>query len=554
MKIGIIENLKIIALITLAIYPIIKHSSFKRIMLRVASQNEKAITGVYFGFLSIVGSLVGVVVFNNIRIQGDLIGPVTAGIIGGPIIGLIAGAIGAMYRFSIDNITRLPDILSILIAGLIGGLFYTKYKQRKVQLIKIYAYGFAVELIRLGLILWYIEPRILAGPYYSMIGVYMLFLNPLGVTLLLSLVKDIQYNQNLTGATYAEKSLEIARQSLHMFRNGYTHAAMQEITSMIFRYVEASAVVVYNEEGAYTYAGTDHMKKWVSERVQQVWIKEGQRYYIEREEDIAVLKAPILLNNKIAGELQFIKSSTDIVATDIKMIEGIASFLSLQIQNTIINDQEKLLIEWEFNALKAQVNPHFLYNALNVIKTMVRLDAEKSQELIINLADFYRRSLSEREDLIPFIEELKLIKSYMDLQVARFGDRVELTIDVNPSYYDIRFPSFTIQPLIENSIIHGLDDNENTMLNIHLETIRMGDYLTIRVSDNGVGFNSDIIDDVNSAKHRKSESGIGLKNIDMRLKSMYHDDYQFEISNTTEGALVTMKIPIDKEVESIAED
>ena len=517
MKIGIIENLKIIALITLAVYPIIKHSSFKRIMLRVASQNEKAITGIYFGFLSIVGSLVGVVVFNNIRIQGDLIGPVTAGIIGGPIIGLIAGGIGALYRFSIDNITRLPDILSLLIAGLVGGLFYTKYRHKKVKLIKIYAYGFIVELIRLGLVMWYIEPRILAGPYYSMIGIYMLFLNPLGAALLLSLVKDIQYNQNLTGATYAEKSLEIARQSLHMFRNGYNHTVMQEITSMIYRYVEASAVVVYSEEGSYAFAGTDQMRRWVAERGQPNWIKDDQRYFIEREEDIAVLKAPILLNNKVAGELQFIKSSTEIVATDIKMIEGIASFLSLQIQNTIINDQEKLLIEWEFNALKAQVNPHFLYNALNVIKTMVRLDSDKSQELIINLADFYRRSLSEREDLIPFIEELKLIKSYMDLQIARFGDRVDLTIDVDPTYYDIRFPSITIQPLIENSIIHGLDDNENTVLNIHLETIRMGNYLTIRVNDNGVGFNPEVISDVNSTRYKKSESGIGLKNIDMRL-------------------------------------
>ena len=557
MTTGIIENLKIVALISLATYPLIKHSSFKRVMLGVGSLREEAIIGLYFGFLSILGRFVGVVVFNQLKIQGNLIGPLAGGMIGGPFVGFLSGIIGAMYRLSINDITRFPDTISVIMAGLAGGLYYLTYKRGKFELLKVYLFGLIVELIRLLLILEHIEPRILAGPYYSMIGIYMIIVNPLGVIILISLVKDIKYNQNLTGANYAEKSLEIARQSLHILRNGYNLLAMQQISVLIYRYVEVSAVVIIDGEGKYVVTGTDRLKKWLSEyyengnsKIQyKIYTELKQRYSIEIIADIVILKAPLLLNNSVAGELQFIKTSTEIVDTDIKMIEGITSFLSLQIQNTLVNEQEKLLAKWKFNALKAQVNPHFLYNALNVIKTMVRLDAEKSQELIINLADFYRRSLSERGDRISFIEELKLIKSYMNLQEARFGNRISLHIDVDPSFYNFRFPSFTIQPLIENSIIHGLDGDEDSCLNIHLSTRVDNGKFIITVGDNGVGFSDEIlvgINDDDDHKHNKS-SGIGLKNINMRLRSLYHDSYSFSISNTEEGALVTMTIPIEYE-------
>ncbi len=548
---GVIENLKIVALVSLCAYPLIKHPSLIRAILKVASYKEKTVIGIYFGVLSIIGTVTGVEVFNYIRIHAGMLGPVAGGMIGGPLVGLIAGIIGAVYRYSNGNITAAPESFAILLAGLIGGLLFLTSKNKKINLLKVYVFALIAELIRVVLIISNIYPESLAGVYLSMVAIHMIIVNPFGVMILVSLVKDIQYNQNLTGANYAEKSLEVAKQSLSVLEDGYDETSMEKIANIIYRYVEVPAVAIQSADGSCVFVGSESIKSRIRESNDSTILSPSKRNqfmnFEKYQQDMVIMKAPLRIQEQIVGELQFYKMSNEIVATDTKMIEGIASLLSLQIQNALLNDQEKLMIQWEFNALKAQVNPHFLYNTLNVIKTMIRLNPEKSQDLIVDLADFYRRSLSERGDLIPFVEELKLVKSYMDLQEARFGNKISLSIDIAPEVYSLSFPSFTIQPLVENSIIHGISNDEEVRLEIKIEAKISEGNMVVHVSDNGSGFDEKILAaPYNDVKPKKS--GIGLNNINMRLKSMYYNRYTFSLSNTDIGALVTLIIPVDEGV------
>ncbi|WMJ76880.1 MULTISPECIES: histidine kinase [unclassified Sedimentibacter] len=533
----IIENLMIVALISLAAYPIIKLKSFKRTILKIAATKEKALIGVFFGGLTMLGTVTAMEVFSGIKIHSSFIGPLAGGMIGGVMVGAISGIIGALFRLTVENATIAPDALTILLAGLAGGLFFEVHKKRKVKLYMVYLWALSIELINLFMILFSLQPRILSGVYFSMVGINLIIINPIGAVMLISLIKDIQYNQNLTGANYAEKSLEIAKRTLIFLKEGCTKESMEKIAQIIYDYVGIPAVALVSVSGEVTYTG--HKFSTDSHIVSSQWDKGSE---INHYQDFSIIRAPLWLNDEITGELHFYKPTNEIVPTDIKMIEGIAGLLSLQIQNSIIYDQEKLLIKSEYNALKAQVNPHFLYNTLNVIKTMVRMNPKKAQDLIIDLADFYRRSLSERGDMIPFIEELKLIKSYMDLQEARFGDRINLSINVQEEVYDVLFPTFAIQPLVENSIIHGMMESENHMLEIKISAKIAAERLIVNVTDNGRGFNSEIIGNFREHMITK-DARIGLNNINSRLKSIYGNGYIFDISNNN-GANVVIEIPI----------
>ncbi len=552
----IIQNLMIVALITLATYPITKLRSFKRTIIRVASEREKLMMGFFFGLLSILGTLTAFEVFNGIKIQSSIIGPLAGGMIGGTVIGIIASFIGVIFRLSVVNQTMTADVVSILLAGIAGGLFFHTYRRAKPRLYWVYIWALFVEAFNLIFILLTMEPRILSKVYFSMIGINLVLINPLGVLMLVSLIRDIQYNQNLIGANYAEKALEIAERTLSYFKEGYNEDIMREIAYIIYEYVGLPAVAIVGTEEERVYVGKRYsnqhhsMIDWTINgvNVQDDGLKDARfndekHSVISHFETYSIIRAPLWLNNDLIGELQFYKIINEIVPTDIKMIEGIASLLSLQIQNSQIYDQEKQLIKSEYSALKAQVNPHFLYNTLNVIKTTVRLNPEKAQKLIIDLGDFYRRSLSERGDLIPFIEELKLIKSYMDLQTARFGDKIDVSLEVPEEAYSIAFPTFTIQPLIENSIIHGMMDKDEHILKLKISAEISHKKLIVNVSDNGPGFSHAILDNLDNISSVK-DTGIGLNNINLRLKSLYLSNYKFEISNHDNGANVMISVPI----------
>ncbi|WP_077214900.1 LytS/YhcK type 5TM receptor domain-containing protein [Bacillus dakarensis] len=543
---GLIENSKIVALIILMTYPLIKHPSLQRAILRVASTEEKIFLGIYFGALSIIGALTGVTVFNGIGIQSHLIGPIVGGMIGGPVVGMVAGAIGGLYRLWMNNPTSLADFISLIATGLAGSLFYLTNRRKGFNLLKIYLYTLACEAFSILMIYILIEPHIIAEVYYSMIGINMLIINPVGVMLLVSLIKDIQYNQNLVGANYAEKSLEIAKHTLDILKDGFHEDSATKVAKFINHYIDGViGVEIENKYTFHVFEGDVSCSNLFDQPFSYKSLNR-QTYEMISENDLSVIRSPLIINKTFIGYIGFYKWTSHIVPTDIKMIEGITGLLSLQIQNTYLVEQEKLLIETEYKALKAQVNPHFLYNTLNAIKTMIRIDTTKAQGLIIKLGDFYRRSLSEHGDIIPFIEELKAIKVYWDIQQARFGNRIELDIHIDEELYNLPIPTFIVQPLVENAIIHGFTNtDEYHHLRIKIYGKVIDEQIHIDVMDNGKGFHEEIIDCTNNLKKAKNV-GIGLNNINRRLKSIYKNQHTFRISNTKDGAKVSIVIPVAK--------
>lgn len=150
---------------------------------------------------------------------------------------------------------------------------------------------------------------------------------------------------------------------------------------------------------------------------------------------------------------------------------------------------EKTAREAELSALKAQIKPHFLFNSLNSIASLIRTNPQKAEKVTENLADLFRYSLaSDQEKAVTLEEELEAAKTYLEIEKARFGDHIRLHCDIETELEHLKVPSFTFQPLVENAVKHSLKNKQQDDLQIYIEGKREGECIKFKVTDNGSGF------------------------------------------------------------------
>ena len=181
----------------------------------------------------------------------------------------------------------------------------------------------------------------------------------------------------------------------------------------------------------------------------------------------------------------------------------------------IFNRQKHLLTRAEIKALHAQMDPHFLFNVLNTIKSLIRTSPDEARKMITKLGKYLRKNMQNvNKDLIPISEELEHVQIYLDFVKVRMGDRLEVVWDIDENYLDYTVPSLTIQPLVENAIIHGFKNiNKKGLVEIAITKTEQG--LKIKVKDNGVGMDKNLMNE-NTEEHM----GFALSNIQQRL--LYH--------------------------------
>ena len=204
-----------------------------------------------------------------------------------------------------------------------------------------------------------------------------------------------------------------------------------------------------------------------------------------------------------------------------------------------LKEQERLLLEARLDALQRQINPHFLFNTLNSIASLVRVKPEMARTMTVKLANILRELLKEHDTYVPLSQELRFTDDYLDIEVVRFGaDKLRVEKDIDPQTLDVLVPSILLQPLIENSIKHGLEPR------IHGGTVTLrsrmdGGRVMIEVSDDGVG----MVQQPQSALKRTG-NGIGMKNVRERLEVLYGADAQFTVvSNPGRGTRVSIELP-----------
>ncbi len=201
-----------------------------------------------------------------------------------------------------------------------------------------------------------------------------------------------------------------------------------------------------------------------------------------------------------------------------------------------LQEQEKLLMATRLDALASQINPHFLFNTLTSISSLIRSQPETARTLIVKLSGLLRRLLRSQEHFVTLREELEAIDEYLDIESIRFGPKLRIDKAIDPTTLDLVVPSMLLQPLVENSIKHGLAQKLGEG-RITIRSLRENGHAIIDVIDNGVGVSAGEAD-------RVKGSGIGLRNVNERLRVIYGANYQLQLDSVPgEGTCARIVIP-----------
>ncbi len=236
-------------------------------------------------------------------------------------------------------------------------------------------------------------------------------------------------------------------------------------------------------------------------------------------------------------------ASVAAIGIEIKIFNGVR----LQIK---LEEQERLLLHARMEALQNQINPHFLFNTLNSISSLVRFDPDRARDVIFKLATILRRLLNTSEAFAPLREEFEFIDNYLDIEVVRFGrDKLRVVKELDPASLDVVVPSMLLQPLVENSIKHGLAPKVEGG-SIHLRSRLTDSRLIIEVEDDGVGMGGTQLEESSSWPGM----GIGMANISERLQVLYGDTARMTIdSHEGKGTLIRIRLPLIESTSSVPE-
>jgi two-component system LytT family sensor kinase len=202
-----------------------------------------------------------------------------------------------------------------------------------------------------------------------------------------------------------------------------------------------------------------------------------------------------------------------------------------------LEEQRRLLLQARLDALTSQINPHFLFNTLNSVASLVRVDPDTARQLIVKLSSILRRLLSKHESYSPLVDELQLIDDYLGIEVVRFGkDKLRVRKEIDPAVLDTLVPSMLLQPIVENSIRHGLSPKISGG-NIEVRAFRESGQVVIEIEDDGVGIAPDRMASVR-------RQGIGISNVQERLRVLYGDSARLMISSAFgQGTRIRIELP-----------
>lgn len=545
--IGLTNSLSLMFVIT---FILSKTNSFKNLFLN--KQNNffnKIFLTLIFGLFGIFGTYYGFHIDGAIA-NSRAIGVVVAGLLGGPFVGVGAGLIAGLHRWAIDigGFTALACMISTILGGVIGSIGYKfKEKIKNKWLLGFYLAGLS-ELLQMTMILLIAKPYISAIKLVQKIAIPMTLINSLGVALFIILLESIYKEQQREAATQSELALRIADKTLPILRNGINRSTAKQTCDIIFSLakVDAVAITMGSEILAHVGIGSDHHLP--GENIKTVATKQvldsEKTNIVNKQNKIGCLNTscklksaiivPLIKKDVVIGVLKIYKTKENgMSSVDVQLAEGLAKLFSTQIELAEIDYSAKLLSKAELKALQAQINPHFLFNALNTIVSLCRINPETARELLVNLANFLRESFRESDDIVDINNEIRHVEAYLEIEKARFGEKLNVVYKIDTDNFLI--PHLILQPLVENAVKHGIYPKKE------------GGTISIFVNDNDKSYNITIEDDGVGFEYpnsRPTSNGIGVKNIDKRLKAIYGNDFGLNIESTKNvGTKVLINIP-----------
>lgn len=354
-------------------------------------------------------------------------------------------------------------------------------------------------------------------------------------------------------ARQSDNMLRLASQTLDCMKDGMTSEAAQSICGLLLPSTAGIAVAITDRESILGYAGfleaENPSGSIIRTHATHATIADGKMRILRTSEDIGfqpgstiqgAIIVPLVVSGSITGTLKFYyRHARDISETQKSIAEGFGRLLSTQMAASALEEQKKLAASMELKALQSQINPHFLFNTINTIASLVRTDPARARVLLREFAVFYRRTLEDSADLILFEREMEQTRRYFTFEVARFGsDRVELHENIDERVNGMLVPPFLIQPLVENAVRHAMPTEGKLVITV-IGRID-GDDIVIGVADDGVGMTEEARQNI---LHPASGQGLGIavKNVHDRVLGYFGEGSRMDVeSQLGQGTRVTL--------------
>lgn len=527
---------------------------FRRMIYRQSRWKDRLLLSAVFGLLGIFGTYAGIPV-NDALANSRVLGVMAAGLTGGTSMGLLAGLIAGGHRFLQGGFTALACAVANLSEGLLAGLVRRRFGGGPVPWWAAWLAGMVGELLQMAIILLLARPYEAAEALVAQIALPMIVANSIGLAVFMLIIKSVLDVQERAGAEQSRKALDIATKTLPHLRRGLDESSAQATAEIIFAAVGYDAVAVTDAQRVLAYVGAEAhhhcrpSRDGLTEATKRV-LADGRTHVAQSPTAIgcscdgcrlsSAMVVPLKRGERVVGTLKLYYTRPEAIGqVDMLFADGLAHLFSTQLELAEIDRQSKLAAKAELKALQAQINPHFFFNTLNTITSLVRTKPELARELLLKLGAIFRYNLHKAGRFITLDEELEQVRAYLAIEQARHGERLTVREEIDDTVREIRLPALTVQPLVENAIRHGLqpkDDGGSVLIRVRAE----GQAVLICVADDGVGMDL-------AGRHplRQPEaSSIGLVNVDERLRGLYGAEYGLQIeSRPGGGTTVSLRLP-----------
>ncbi|MBS4708889.1 sensor histidine kinase [Aeromonas caviae] len=499
---------------------------------------HKVLIYVIFSCFCILGTYVGLDIDDAIA-NTRAVGAVLGGLLGGPLVGCLVGLTGGLHRYTLGGFTDLACAISTTCEGLLGGLVHWRL-MRAGRVNDLFAprvaffTTFVAEIMQMVIILLVATPFDKSLLLVRTIATPMILANSCGAALFISMIRDQQRMYEKFSRVFSAKALTIANRTVGIMSQGFTPEASGKIAHIVQEETGVGAVAITDTDKILAFIGTgeDHHKPGtpITSAITLQAIAQNKVLFADGNSQPyrcsispqcqlgSVLVIPLQGDEGVIGTIKLYEPKKRLfLKINHTLGEGIANLLSQQLLAGRLEQQQRLLVQSELKLVQAQINPHFLFNTLNTISAITRRDPGRARELLLHLSRFFRNNLKRQSGLTTLREEQEHCLSYLEIEQARFGERLTVINEIPLHLAEVQLPSFTLQPLIENAIKHGICSllGEGRLRLFARET---PEAITLCVEDNAGAW-----------QPSGQGDGLGMSLVDKRLKSAFGERYGIDV-------------------------
>ncbi|HEY8860042.1 MAG TPA: histidine kinase, partial [Gaiellales bacterium] len=345
-----------------------------------------------------------------------------------------------------------------------------------------------------------------------------------------------------------QAALHAAAATLPDLRRGLTAESAARAAPHLLELTQAAAIALADEGHVLAFVGEGHRFHAAGDDIATLPAGgQSDRVHVDPRLDCGqpgcplrgAVVVPLTLQGRRVGSLcAFYTSPGRIRPEDMRVVQEAASLIGAQIALAALETQGEQLARAELRALRAQISPHFVYNALTAVANSIHTSPDEARELLTEFSEFIRYAFARERPYVTLADELRYVEKYLRLEQARFGDRLEVRVQVAPEVLHTVVPALSLQPLVENAIRHGLEMGIGGRVQIIAADFDRE--VELRVVDDGAGMPPERI----AAALAGTATGIGLANVDRRLRTAFGEEYGLEIeSRPSHGTSVVMTLP-----------